>query len=82
MIISGTFLDEITHDIPVKTGERKKWREDFRIMKAVGIDTITLIRCGHKGWMTYPLRSSSVNGLLPGDTDLVELYLRLAQGLA
>lgn len=80
MIISGTFLDEITHDIPSQNWGEKEWREDFRIMKAVGIDTVILIRCGHKRWMTYPSATLKREmGCFDPDTDLVELYLRLSE---
>lgn len=80
MIISGTFLDEISHDIPSQNWGKKEWREDFRIMKAIGIDTVILIRCGHKRWMTYPsavLREQM--GCFEPDIDLVALYLELAE---
>jgi len=46
MRISGTFLDEITHDIPSNNWGRAEWAEDFRIMKSVGIDTVIMIRAG------------------------------------
>ena len=46
MRITGTFLDEITHDIPSNNWGREEWARDFRVMKAIGIDTVVLIRAG------------------------------------
>ena len=54
MLITGTFLDEISHDIPHQNWGFKDWEQDFMAMKSIGIDTVILIRCGHKRWITYP----------------------------
>jgi hypothetical protein len=80
MILSGTFLDEISHDIPSQNWGPVEWDRDFSIMRAAGIDTVILIRCGFKRWMTYP---SSVlqdrrDGFKP-PSDLVRLFLELAE---
>jgi len=80
MRITGTFLDEISHDIPAQNWGREEWRRDFRIMKAVGIDTGILIRCGHKRWMTYPSGVlAKAMGCFPPPVDLVRLFLDLAE---
>lgn len=52
--ITGTFLDEISHDIPHQNWGEKEWDQDFRYMKAVGINTVILIRCGYRKFITYP----------------------------
>ncbi|MEM6803238.1 MAG: DUF4434 domain-containing protein, partial [Bacteroidota bacterium] len=39
MKISGTFLDEISHDIPHQNWSRKEWEQDFIHMRNMGIDT-------------------------------------------
>jgi len=44
--ITGTFLDEITYDIPSNNWGRAEWERDFRVMKDIGIDTVILIRAG------------------------------------
>ena len=44
--ISGTFIDEITYDIPSSNWSRKQWAKDLDHMKAVGIDTVIFIRGG------------------------------------
>lgn len=54
MKITGTFLDEISHDIPHQNWGRREWEADFQQMHVIGIDTVILIRCGHRRWMTYP----------------------------
>jgi len=42
--ITGTFLDEISHDIPHQNWGEKEWDQDFAYMKAIGIDTAIDIR--------------------------------------
>jgi hypothetical protein len=80
MLISGTFLDEISHDIPHQNWGEAEWDADFQDMKSVGIDTVILIRSGYGRWATYPsavlAREESI--YVP-PVDLVELYLRLAE---
>ncbi|MBR4734465.1 MAG: DUF4434 domain-containing protein, partial [Bacteroidales bacterium] len=52
--ITGTFLDEISHDIPHQNWGEKEWDRDFRYMKDMGIDTVIDIRCGYRKFITYP----------------------------
>ncbi len=54
MKISGTFIDEISHDIPHQNWSAKEWEQDFQYMRVVGIDTVIMIRCGYRKFMTYP----------------------------
>ena len=35
--ITGTFLDEISHDIPHQNWSEREWEQDFRHMKSIGI---------------------------------------------
>ena len=80
MRITGTFLDEITHDIPSQNWGPDEWEKDFRVMRAVGIDTVILIRCGWLKWITYPSEVlQSREGAYPPTIDLVELFLDLAE---
>ncbi|MBR2723495.1 MAG: DUF4434 domain-containing protein, partial [Lentisphaeria bacterium] len=44
MLVTGTFLDEISHDIPHQNWGEKEWDRDFACMKTAGIDTVILIR--------------------------------------
>lgn len=79
MKITGTFLDEISHDIPHQNWGEKEWEKDFQSMKLAGIDTVILIRCGHKRFITYPseVLIKKRNCYNP-PLDLVELFLRLS----
>ncbi len=52
--ITGTFLDEISHDIPHQNWGPKEWERDFQHMKAMGIDTVIMIRSGYRKFITYP----------------------------
>lgn len=80
MRITGTFLDEITHDIPSQNWGEEEWARDFDAMRAVGIDTVILIRAGYRQRATFDsqvLREEM--GLLPVYTDLVDLFLAQAE---
>lgn len=54
MRITGTFIDEISHDIPHQNWGRKEWDADFAYMKQIGIDTVIMIRSGYRKFLTYP----------------------------
>jgi hypothetical protein len=77
--ISGTFLDEISHDIPHQNWGEREWDQDFGYMKAIGIDTVILIRSGYRKFITYPsdYLIKAHNCYMPS-VDLVDMYLRLA----
>lgn len=79
MKITGTFIDEISHDIPHQNWGRKEWEQDFKHMKAAGIDTIILIRSGYRRFITYPsVYLQQHYGCYAPPIDLVELFLELA----
>jgi hypothetical protein len=73
-------LDEITHDIPSNNWDRQAWAQEFGVMRAVGIDTVILIRAGVGRISACP---SSVlereAGILPVYEDLVDMFLDLAE---
>lgn len=77
--ITGTFLDEISHDIPHQNWGVKEWEQDFKHMKAIGIDTVILIRSGYRKFITYPSKYLMKQGCYQPSMDLVDLFLRLAQ---
>jgi len=79
MLITGTFIDEISHDIPHQNWGAKEWEQDFQHMAAMGIDTVILIRSGYRKFLTYPSRYliEKYNCFRP-PVDLVELFLSLA----
>ena len=79
MLITGTFIDEISHDIPHQNWSAAEWGKDFEYMKAAGIDTVILIRCGYRKFLTYPSRYlQNKYGCYTPPIDLVELYCSLA----
>ena len=78
--ITGTFLDEISHDIPHQNWGEREWDTDFGHMKAVGIDTVIMIRCGHRKFITYPSEYlMRTRGCYKPSVDLMDLFLRLAE---
>lgn len=79
-MITGTFLDEITHDIPSQNWGKHEWAQDFDAMKAIGIDTVILIRAGYRQLATFDSKvlKAKVNQL-PAYIDLVDIYLTEAE---
>ncbi len=77
--ITGTFLDEISHDIPHQNWGEKEWDIDFQNMKRIGIDTVIMIRSGYRRFITYPSPYLLKKGCYMPSMDLVELFLKLAQ---
>jgi hypothetical protein len=79
MLITGTFIDEISHDIPHQNWGPQEWDRDFRHMAAMGIDTVILIRSGYRRFITYPSAYLiGKRGCFTPPIDLVELFLSLA----
>ncbi len=80
MKITGTFLDEITVDIPSNNWGPEEWGKDFAAMKRMGIDTVIIIRCG---WGRNAVFDSSVlknkHQMLPVYSDLAAMFLELAE---
>jgi hypothetical protein len=78
--LTGTFLDEISHDIPHQNWGEKEWDSDFSYMKAIGIDTVILIRSGYRKFITYPSKYLiTKHSCYMPSVDLVDLFLRLAE---
>ena len=77
--ITGTFLDEISHDIPHQNWGEKEWDADFAYMKAIGIDTVIDIRCGYRKFITYPSPYLLKKGCYMPSMDLIDLFCRLAE---
>jgi len=78
--LKGTFLDEITYDIPSQNWTKDEWAKDFDAMKAVGIDTVILTRAGYRKHATFESKVlQKTVGILPVYTDLVELFLDEAE---
>jgi Domain of unknown function (DUF4434)/Domain of unknown function (DUF5109) len=80
MQITGTFIDEISHDIPHQNWGPAEWDKDFLHMKAIGIDTVIVIRCGYRKFLTYPSNYLMKEwGCYAPPIDLIDLYLSLAE---
>lgn len=80
LMIKGTFIDEISHDIPHQNWGEKEWDTDFLNMKNAGIEFVILIRCGYNKWCSYPSKvlQKEVNIFQP-QIDLVDMFLRLCE---
>lgn len=80
LAITGTFIDEISHDIPHQNWGEKEWDQDFAHMKAIGIDTVIMIRSGYRKFITYPSNYllTKRNCYKPS-VDWLDLFLRLAE---
>lgn len=79
MKFKGTFLDEISHDIPHQNWGEAEWDKDFWYMKAAGIDTVILIRSGYRRWQTFPSEVlTRREGCYTPPVDLVDMFLRLS----
>jgi len=77
--ITGTFLDEISHDIPHQNWGEAEWDADFGHMKAIGIDTVIMIRSGYRKFITYPSEYlMKKKGCYQPSIDLLDMFLRLA----
>ena len=74
--ITGTFLDEITHDIPSQNWGERQWRKEFELYKQIGIDTVIIIRAGYQNKCIF--QAKSLPDLLPSYEDLGELFFSLA----
>jgi len=80
MRITGTFLDEVTHDIPSQNWGPDQWAADFEVMRRIGIDTVIIIRAGYKEqaiFNSWALRKHRT--MLPVRENLGQLFLDLAQ---
>jgi hypothetical protein len=79
MRITGTFIDEISHDIPHQNWGPAEWEKDFQYMKTAGINTVIMIRCGYRKYLTYHsdylLKKYHCH---EPPVDLLELFLSLA----
>ena len=52
--ITGTFIDEITFDMPSSNWTREQWAKDLDYMQEIGIDTVIFIRGGFQDKSVFP----------------------------
>ncbi|MFZ5517645.1 MAG: DUF4434 domain-containing protein [Candidatus Zhuqueibacterota bacterium] len=74
--ITGTFLDEITHDIPSNNWGREEWLREFDVMKSIGMDTVIIIRAGYRNSVIFS--SKVIDGFLVNEEDLARLFFEAA----
>jgi len=74
MKITGTFIDEITFDIPPQNWGKQEWLNEFDIFHQIGIDTVIIIRSGRKQRGVFPSRVIGNSH----DSDLARLFLDAA----
>lgn len=60
--ITGTFIDEITYDIPSSNWSREQWIKDLDNMQEIGIDTLIFIRGGFEGKTIFPSKVMGTEG--------------------
>ncbi|MCC5878004.1 MAG: DUF4434 domain-containing protein [Candidatus Sumerlaeia bacterium] len=72
--ITGTFIDEITMDIPSQNWGRKEWERDFSTMAEVGIDTVIIIRSSYRDMAIFPSEALGIRDV----PDMALLFLDLA----
>ncbi len=69
--ITGTFLDEISWDIPSWNWGPAQWRREFDTMKAAGIDTVIIIRASLRDMAVFPSEALGIRDV----PDLAQLFL-------
>ena len=83
--LSGTFIDEITADIPSQNWGMREWAREFDLYAEQGLDTVILIRAGSGARLACPSPAVQRHvAALPVYVDLVRMFLTLAEerGLA
>jgi hypothetical protein len=78
--ITGTFLDDIPHDLPSQNWSARDWQRDFEAMRQVGIDTVILSRAGYRRHATFDsdvLRATM--NTFPVHNDVIDLFLEEAE---
>ena len=79
MPIHATFLDEVSWDIPHQNWGVHEWDRDFQAMKAIGNNTVVMIRPGLGWWIASPFESIlKTEDVYYPPVDLTEMFLTLA----
>lgn len=87
MKITGTFLADSYTDIPDLNYGPEEWDREFAIMKASGIDTVIMQRCGIEdysggfGWACYHsvVLREVFDEIYEDNLDMIALFLGLAE---
>lgn len=79
MKIHATFLDEVSWDIPHQNWGVAEWDKDFKAMKAIGINTVVMIRSGLGKWISSPFDCIlKTEDVYYPPVDLTKMFLTLA----
>ena len=63
----------------IRIGGKRNGIADFAYMKAIGIDTVIVIRSGYRKFITYPSEYlMKTFGCYMPSVDLIDMYLRLS----
>ncbi len=81
MKITGTFVQPLCGgEIPLLNWEYEEWDRELALMKAVGIDTIILLRAALGKWASFQSRTLSEQlNCYPSSFDYVKMFLDLAE---
>lgn len=52
--ITGTFIDDVTYDMPSSNWTEKQWKKEFDYMKKFGLDTLIITRGSFYSQSVYP----------------------------
>ena len=77
--ISGTFIDGVAADIPANNWTKRIWSKELAEQKAMGIDTLVIIRVGFRDSAMYD--SPVMKSTLHPHYDLVDFILEEADNL-
>jgi uncharacterized protein DUF4434 len=78
--VTGTFIDEVTCDIPSQNWGRAEWEREFDTYRDNGLDTVILIRAGMGARLACPSTTVARHiPTLPVYVDLVRMFLDLAE---
>ncbi|MBE6381326.1 MAG: DUF4434 domain-containing protein [Lentisphaerae bacterium] len=75
--LTGTFIDGVASDIPANNWTRAIWKKELREQKALGIDTLVIIRIGYGDTAMYD--SPVLKCTLHNSYDLLALILEEAE---
>lgn len=78
MKITGTFIDELSRDMPFHNWGMAEWDKEFKLMKSIGIDSIVLPHAGLDMKLLYPSAFLASKGLPHPSFDKLDLLLTLA----
>jgi hypothetical protein len=77
--ITGTFVSCVAGDTGINNWGLAEWEYEFRLYKAIGIDTVIIIRCEVESDGLYQSGFDPRSTSWPEDPDLVSMFFRLSE---